>query len=268
MTVITVNSWNEALTELYDGSWNPGMQRFRSPYVFRGLDRATYTLETSLQRLARNHPQWITRMEQHLLRSFKKYAHRDVVERDSVWHWLAMAQHHGLATRLLDWTYSPFVALHFATANQLAFNVDGVVWMVDLWEAQQYLPTCLLDVLIDEGSFSFDANMLAGQVKTLAELAVLQSPQQPDGSVLFFEPPSIDDRIVNQYALFSILSNPLVDLDTWLATRPHAFKKIVIPASIKWEIRDKLDQSNLNERVIFPGLDGLCKWLNRNYYTK
>ncbi len=268
VTEINVESWDEVIEVLYDGSWNPGMQRHRSPYVYRGLDQATYCLETSLQRLAVNRPQWIAQMEAHLLRNFRKYAHRDIVQRDSVWHWLAMAQHHGLATRLMDWTYSPFVALHFATANQQAFGEDGVVWMIDHWKAQQDLPQTLLSQLSEIGSVSFDADLLSRHVETLPALRAFADQPSQDGFLLFFEPPSIDDRIVNQYALFSILSDPVAVLDDWLAQRPDVFKKIVIPASIKWEIRDKLDQSNLNERVMFPGLDGLSKWLNRNYYAK
>jgi hypothetical protein len=43
------------------------------------------------------------------------------------------------------------------------------------------------------------------------------------------------------------------------------YKKIIIPAELKWEIRDKMDQANITERVLFPGLDGLSQWLRRHY---
>jgi hypothetical protein len=268
VTDIRVNSWDETMQVLFTDSWNPEIQRFRSQFVFRGLDLASYSLETSLQRLGAKRKDWIPSMEQHLLRNFRKYAEREVVERDSIWHWLAVAQHHGLATRLLDWTYSPLVALHFATANQQKFDADGVVWMIHLGEAQKDLPIGLLRVLGQVGSFSFDADMLANNVQSLQGLGAFSNQQTKDGFLLFFEPPSIDDRIVNQFALFSIHSDPLVVLDAWLANRPQVFKRVVIPSEIKWEIRDKLDQCNLNERVFYPGLDGLSKWLNRNYFPK
>jgi hypothetical protein len=86
---------------------------------------------------------------------------------------------------------------------------------------------------------------------------------------VFFEPPAIDDRIVNQFAYFSVLSNPYLSMDDWL-NMPHVSGKveavkIVIPKELKWEVRDKLDQSNINERVLMTGLDGLCAWLKRHY---
>jgi len=55
-------------------------------------------------------------------------------------------------------------------------------------------------------------------------------------------------------------------LDEWLASHPKLCRKVRVPARLKWEIRDHLDQANVNERVLFPGLDGLSRWLTR-YYT-
>ncbi|MEO1748606.1 MAG: FRG domain-containing protein, partial [Pseudomonadota bacterium] len=42
-------------------------------------------------------------------------------------------------------------------------------------------------------------------------------------------------------------------------------KKIIIPKELKWLVRDRLDQSNISERTLFPGLAGLSDWLKRHY---
>jgi FRG domain-containing protein len=254
-----VKDWASVLDALYEGSWNEALQRYRSPFAFRGMSQVDHSLASSLVRLARGTAE-VTRLELALLRNFRKYAHAEARGTDSIWDWLALGQHRGLPTRLLDWTYSPLVALHFATANVGDFDSDGVVWCVNFVEANKRLPGRLRRILEEEGSDTFTVEMLNG-FASLREFDALR--RQP--FVVFLEPPAIDTRILNQLALFSLMSSPSARLDEWLAHHPKLCRRVTIPASLKWEIRDKLDQANVNERVLFPGLDGLSRWLSRYY---
>jgi hypothetical protein len=258
MPDITVQSWTELHERLYEGSWNERLGRFRSSYAFRGMQVANFDLTTSLVRLGGDYP----RHEDDLLRNFRKYAYdQGAAMGASVWNWLALAQHHGLPTRLLDWTYSPYVALHFATADLEMYDHDGIVWCVDYVQSNKLLPDQLRALLERDETNIFTAETIEEAAPTLPAFDGLSESE----FVIFLEPPSLDDRIVNQYALFSLMSSPTVHLDSWLAERPHLFRRLIIPASLKWEIRDKLDQANITERVLFPGLDGLSSWLRRYY---
>ncbi|MFB3852712.1 MAG: FRG domain-containing protein [Vicinamibacterales bacterium] len=257
MSETLIESWAELNERLFEGSWKPAIGRFRSSCAFRGQGDVSKDLRTGLARLGAS-----VDLENHLLRNFRKYAQREAVPGDSVWNWLAVAQHHGLPTRLLDWTYSPWVAMHFATLHPEEYDRDGAIWCVDYARTNELLPDGLKRILSEEGSFVFTAEMLQRAAGTLHEFDRLAEAE----FVVFFEPPSLDDRIVAQFALFSLVSNPRLSLDTWLARNPEVFRKLILPASLKWEIRDKLDQGNINERVLLPGLDGLSQWLRR-YYT-
>lgn len=184
-------SFEHALELLYLDSWQDQLRRFRSNFAFRGLSDASYSLQTSLARLGGPYAD----LEYHVLRNFRKYAqHESTEDSDSEWKWVTIGQHHGLPTRLLDWTYSPLVALHFATSSLDRGDTDGVVWCVDYVACHRLLPEALSG-----------------------------------------------------------------------ADHPELHRRVVIPREVKWEIRDKLDQANVTERVLFPGLDGLARWLSRHY---
>ncbi|WP_210093743.1 FRG domain-containing protein [Ruegeria sp. HKCCSP346] len=276
---IRPDTWEELHTQLFENDWDEELKRHRSTCVFRGMTNSNWGLDTSLQRLGGP----IQDIEYHLLRNFKKYAHRNVVERDSFWNWLTVAQHHGVPTRLLDWTYSPYIALHFATDNISSMNIDGVVWVVDMPSVHGLLPNALKEHLRNEGSFVFTTEMLEnfsqtgikqsreGNTINIDMFASSISSLRDFGGLhhkdfgLFFEPSSIDDRVVNQFALFSVFSGCRIPIHDWLSSNQIVAKKIIVPASLKWKVRDRLDQSNITERVIYPGLDGLATWLKRHY---
>ena len=242
---------------MFDHSWNETISRFRSSYVYRGAWNKNFNLSTSLTRLGSRYHE----LEPHILRNFKKYAHSNAAAGDSVWNWLAVAQHHGLPTRLLDWTHSPYVALHFATQDLSKYDEDGVVWCVNYVKSTEHLPPSLKTAIEEEGSNVFTPDMLYPVCPTLKELELLQQEEY----VVFLEPPSLDARIVHQYALFSLMSTAQANMSNWLEQHPELYFRVVIPAGLKWEIRDKLDQANITERVLFPGLTGLSQWLKRHY---
>jgi hypothetical protein len=248
-------SWLQVQELLFADTWNDELGVFRSSFAYRGISDAASDLSSGLVRLGGN-----TELERQLMRAFRKYATQDAVPHDTAWDWLALGQHHGLPTRLLDWTYSPYVALHFATQNREKYDRDGAVWCVDYVRAHEQLPRQLRDVLADEGANLFTTELLDEAAPELADLE-----QYGDDFALFVEPPSFDARIVNQYALFSVVSRAEARLDDWIERHDDIAQRVVIPAELKWEVRDKLDQANLTERVLFPGLDGICRWLARYY---
>ena len=154
--------------------------------------------------------------------------------------------------------------MHFATQDPRQYDTDGAVWCVDYRKTNEMLPKPLRDALADDDVNLFTTEMLNRVATTLDDFDAMAKHD----FVLFFEPPSLDERIVNQFALFSLPSSPALTLEEFLRRREGAYRRIVIPASLKWEVRDKLDQANITERVLFPGLDGLSQWLKRYFTTR
>jgi type I restriction enzyme M protein len=95
--------------------------------VYRGVSKKSYDLIPSVGRLVETDPESIVHIEEHLFSEFKRRAPAFLdTQPTSDWEWLCLAQHHGLPTRLLDWTTNPLVALYFAVEKD--FDSDCAIY--------------------------------------------------------------------------------------------------------------------------------------------
>lgn len=239
--------------------------RHRSSYLYRGMQNVGYNLKTSLER---NCGEKQYELESSILRNFNKYAAmEDSRLSESVWRQMIIGQHHGLPTRLMDWTYSPLMSLHFATdeTNFRDFEKnDSVVWKIDINEINSKLPHKYYKKLEDEKAYLFTVDMLNGLAPTIGEY----DEEMQDSALVLLEPPSIDQRIVNQYSYFMLIPKGIENIEKFLDENTEKTVKYVISKKLKWRIRDFLDQMNINERTVYPGLDGIAAWTKRHYYVK
>ena len=204
-----------------------------------------------------------------MLESFKKYVSIiDPTINESIWKAMIVGQHHGLPTRLVDWTHSALVALHFAVTETNLDDLgsrDCVVWKIDVKELNRKLPEKYIDALTQKKTLTFSLQMLTDITNDSIEEYDQAMGQE---ALIMVEPPSIDQRIVTQYSFFTLLPKGVNDLEQFLDQHTDNTMKYVIDRSLRWELRDILDQMNMNERTIYPGIDGIAKWLARQYYTK
>jgi hypothetical protein len=231
--------------------------------VYRGSSNAKSPLLTSLARLGGiNPPHTKSELEEHILRNFIRYS-RPYLGIDTVndWEHLVSAQHHGVPTRLLDWTYSPLVAAFFATRpNDDGDVADRAVWRLDWQSVHQKFEFPPLSLLIK------DLDELFGKDGHFTPWVLMRRGAQRDFACLL-EPPSLDDRIVAQAAVFTLCSDKTRAFDAFLVDHglESALTKYVIPGAEVGRLRDQLDLVGVDERRLFPDLDGVAAAIRRYY---
>lgn len=262
---IRINTMEGIEALIFDQKRNEQNHRLRSPYYYRGMPDGSFDLSTSL---ARNCGTLAGELEMHLLENFIKYASiEDPTISDSIWKAMILGQHHGLPTRLLDWTRSPLVALHFAdTEGDLSYldQRDCVIWRIDVKELNEHLPEKYREALNRRKTFIFSVKHLAELTNSIEEY----DRDMGGRSLVMIEPSSIDQRIVSQYSFFTVLPKGIGKLEKYLEEETENTVKYIIDRSLRWDLRDILDELNMNERTIYPGLDGISKWIARHYYVK
>jgi hypothetical protein len=227
--VLEYSSWNEfkrdLLTELFgDGVYQPGC------YLFRGMGNADWSLASTFDRRFGTlpHDQRLRLWEEligHWRRSCQENGVPDSVVRDDHQLW-ALGQHHGLPTRLLDWSTSPYVAAFFAF----------YYWVLRL--PQEYGHVVIWVLHLDNPVWSGERG------------------------VEIVTPPALENiRLRAQGGKFTLSRTPFASLQEYVeqSATGLALTKVVLPAREAVRALPDLDAMGINNYRLFPDLTGLAE---------
>ncbi|MGE0797963.1 MAG: FRG domain-containing protein [Lautropia sp.] len=225
----------------------------RDGWAFRGQSKARWPLLSSLaRRMLRSGTDrdgWRIR-EERAIRIFRRKAHIYLPDRSilkDTLRCLAMMQHHGAPTRLLDFTKSPFVAAFFAFEHAIG---DSAVYALNtprLWSAApKFDPTLTRDAIDPHVPGNFERYFAANQLPL----------------VWVGEPAEMDRRLVAQSGLLLLPGTLEEPLDTLLAayddTEP-LMEKIVLEPTLRPLAMHQLYRMNITQATLFPDLEGLAR---------
>ncbi len=269
-------------------------QRFISRFVFRGQANADWKLQTSLDRLINKlHPNYIDpiipasyedRMIEEFVWKYPLYEKNIIPQKEEYIEWLALMQHYGSPTRLLDFSHSLFVALFMAIDN---YSFDySAVWglnkiilnhkIFDKYRAEYETNYAggndLENYIYNRANTSIKNSMSVNLIEP--ELYVVKpkncNERQNRQQGLFVIPSNIQSSFEeNLFALVNdkqVLSIPIKNLIEYSNSRSGNYSqsdillvKINIHKRLNLEITKILKQMNISAETLYPGLEGLAK---------
>ncbi|MBE0545896.1 MAG: FRG domain-containing protein [Verrucomicrobia bacterium] len=232
----------------------------RARLFFRGHGRIGDLLVPSIGRPrsfgGAHLPKFTFEQERLLLHRFRRFAYTHLGRVISEWEALLLARHHGLPTRLLDWSMSPLAALFFACSEEP--DKDGCLWAFARFTEDKSRRTKDLDVI---------EAMIKGKTP-LVHFLTRQAPRPPkvtNDYVRLVYPVSNTPRIIVQGGAFTLHSNPTLPLNEYAGV---GFKpgKLDVRQLVRWPITAQnkhrflvfLEICGISRRSLFPDLDGLC----------
>lgn len=155
-------------------------------------------------------------------------------------------QHHGLPTRLLDWTHNFAVALYFALLNSKG---DTAIWVLDPYE-------------LNAASIGKDLLLHPTQLTADYRQTFIDRTAEPDGKVVAIVPLRYHPRVISQQSAFTLhadLTTPLEQL------YPVCVTKIDIPEAARRDAEIFLHLSGVTEFTLFPDLDALARLMRTRF---
>src|SRR5579863_3723578 len=228
-------------------SWEAFLKNITSPpythWAFRGERDERWPLYSSLSRYFQNFgvsPKAWAKQEARILRIFKRKAHQFLAkppDPEDDFQWLALMQHHGAPTRLIDFTWSPYVAAFFALERSTS---DGVVWALNKARVDTGLPS--MDPRI---AGNFPRYFLKGNRRF----------------IWMGEPHTMNSRLIAQSGTFAVPG--VLDLPVEEILSDHdqhnILAKIVLTNAVREVGMRELYRMNITYATLFPDLDGLAK---------
>ena len=256
-----LKSWCEVVEYFNDNCKNN-----LNKWIFRGQKKGERELETSLERILKRRKEYdiadFRKIEKKIIWNFKRqskiYLHNPPLDEDYL-EWISIIQHFGGPTRLLDWTYSFFVAAYFAIHNVEPKDKNTcAIWALDVewWRNESLNP------LSEELKRSYLGSSTNKDPKRFDKLLESSEPV-----VLHVTPFYMFDRLSNQQGVFTICTTKnktLWDTLKELQDRNEnkkALLKITMPLT-KDNIKNALDDfgnMNITRSSLFPGLDGYAQ---------
>jgi len=217
-----------------------GPLRANEQIWFRGQAKSSWNLKPSLARKLGG-----LELEQSLVRRFKQNAFMLIDRRpQSEWEWLFVMQHHGVPTRLLDWTESPLVGLYFAVNERQ--RSSGALWAIipsELNSAAGLQQTGPANI----PAFDEDPALLGSYLPS-----ALAGEQQSRLKTLAIIAPRNTTRSQAQLAVFTIAHRDLTPIER-IADGRHVWRYL-IPSSAKQHIRRELERLHITRLTLFPEL--------------